>query len=120
MSSSTTSQIDAIHTMLTNAHRSIRMERHTLIIWGLAGGLLCVLGDLLITHDRFPERWQRAVAVIGLLGSVLLSAGFLDYRMTRRLRQVRDETLSFVQGQMPPSQKPSPGRKSPSTSRPTT
>lgn len=100
MSATATSQLEAIHAMLATGHRSIRMDRHTLIIWGLAGALLCVVADILITPERFPEHWQQAVATLALLSGVLLAAGFLDFNLTRRLRRLRDETLPFVQRQV--------------------
>jgi len=100
MSTTTSSQMESIESMLTRGHRSIRIERHSFVYWGLAGGLLCVIGDLLINHENLPERWQRALAVLGLIGGVIFAAGWLDYRATRRLRRERHETLSFVHNQV--------------------
>jgi hypothetical protein len=100
MSTTASSQLEAIHAMLATGHRSIRMDRHTLVTWGLAGGLLCIISDILITPERFPEHWQGALAIIALLGSVLFTAGVLDFNLTRRLRRTRDESLSFVHRQI--------------------
>ncbi|NOZ10483.1 MAG: hypothetical protein GXP09_05540 [Gammaproteobacteria bacterium] len=100
MATTADSQIEAIQSMLASGHRSIRIERHSLVIWGLAGALLCVIGEMLINHQTLPERWQRAVAVVLLLGGVIFSACWLDFRRTRALRRSRDETVSFVQGQV--------------------
>lgn len=100
MATTADSQIEAIQSMLASGHRSIRIERHSLVIWGLAGALLCVIGEMLINHQTLPERWHRAVAVVVLLGSVIFSACWLDFRKTRALRRSRNETVSFVQGQV--------------------
>ncbi|WP_085444858.1 hypothetical protein [Magnetofaba australis] len=90
------SQLDAIHAMLDESRHSVRVDGHTLTIWGVAGGLLCVVGDLWITHENFPEAWMRALAVLGLVGGVLALAAGLDWRMTRRAHQLQERTLSFV------------------------
>jgi hypothetical protein len=100
MSTTVDQQLSSIQSMLGSGHRSVRIDRHSLIIWGLAGALLCIVGDMLITHERFPLRWQRALAVLLLLGGVLTSAGVLEFRWTRGLRQSRDESLSFVHFQI--------------------
>jgi hypothetical protein len=100
MSATAATQLDAIHSMLTAGSRSVRVERHSLLVWGLAGALLCIGVDFIITHERFPERAARAAMALGLIGGVLLAAGLLDFRLTRRLREARDETLSFVQRQI--------------------
>jgi hypothetical protein len=61
---------------------------------------LCIGVDLIITRQTFPERWMRATMALGLIGGVLLVAGMADFRLTRRARRARDETLSFVQRQI--------------------
>ena len=53
--STVTTQLDAIHSMLSAGHRSIRMPRHSLILWGVLGGALCLGTEHVITPARFPE-----------------------------------------------------------------
>lgn len=93
-------QIEAIHSMLTSGHRSIRMEQHTLTLWGAAGAALVVIAELLITDTRFPEPWQVAIAIVGLLLSVFVPVAWADYSLTRRVRSARGESISFVQRQI--------------------
>jgi len=93
-------QIEAIHTMLASGHRSIRLERHTLVLWGLAAALLVFIAELLITSERFPELWQSAIAIVVLLLSVFMPVAWVDYSLTRRVRRARGESISFVQRQI--------------------
>lgn len=93
-------QIEAIHSMLASGHRSIRLEQHTLMLWGLGGAALVFISELLITDTRFPEPWQVAIAIVGLLLSVLVPVAWADYSLTRRVRHARGESISFVQRQI--------------------
>ncbi len=100
MPADTNRQIEAIHSMLTAGHRSIRMARHSLILWGVAGGLLSVITDWVISEERFPVHWQRAVAEFVWLGLVLSAIGIVDYHYTREHVRARGETLSFTHAQV--------------------
>lgn len=93
-------QIEAIHTMLASGHRSIRLEQHTLVLWGLAGAALVFIAELLITEARFPAPWQIAIAIVVLLLSVFVPVAWADYSLTRRVRRARGESISFVQRQI--------------------
>ena len=93
-------KIDDIHAMMATGHRSIRIERHTFILWGLAGALLIVLVNMIFTPEHFSVRWQRVLTSHLLISAVLISVAILDFRLTRRERENRDETLSFVQLQL--------------------
>ena len=93
-------KIDDIHAMMASGHRSIRIERHTFILWGLAGALLIVLVNEIFTPEHFSVRWQRVLFSHLLISVVLISVAVFDFRMTRRERLNRDETLSFVQLQL--------------------
>lgn len=100
MPADTNRQIEAIHSMLTAGHRSIRMARHSLILWGLAGGMLVVFTDWVISEERFPVHWQRAVAEFAWLGLVLSMVGIVDYHYTRENVRARGETISFTHAQV--------------------
>jgi len=98
--SSVTTQLEAIHSMLSAGHRSIRMQRHSLVLWGIAGGILCLATEHIITPARFPVHWLRAVAMLIFLGVVLSGVALADFHTTRYRIRVRDESLPFVQAQV--------------------
>lgn len=100
MSDTTSTQLEAIHAMMASGHRSVRMERHTLILWGVAAAFLILVVDEIFTPERFPEVWVRALTANAFIAAVLTATGIWDFRLTRRARQRRDETLSFVQLQV--------------------
>jgi hypothetical protein len=93
-------RLEAIQSMLSNGHRSVHLERHTLLIWGLGGGLLCAFSDQVLTVERFPDLTLRALALLIWLGLWLGGAGWLDHLLTRRARRDREETLPFAQAQI--------------------
>lgn len=98
--STTTTQLDAIHSMLSAGHRCIRLRRHSLVLWGVTGGVLCLVTEYVITPARFPEHWLRALALLLFLGLVLGAVAIIDYHYTRLRIQSRDEWLPFVQAQV--------------------
>ncbi len=100
MSTTASHQLEEIHAMLTSGHRSIRMERHTLILWGLAAAFLILTTEAIFTHERFPVFWQLIAAMNLYISSVLFATGVVDFRLTRRLRRERGESISFIQRQL--------------------
>lgn len=100
MSTNTADQIEAIREMMASGHRSVRIETHTLLLWGISAALLILFTNKLISHDLFPDHVVRTLVSGGFIALVLVVVGFLDFRMTRRVRRDRDETLSFVQQQL--------------------
>jgi type IV secretory pathway TrbD component len=96
----TADQLHAIHAMMARGHRSVSLEHHTLVLWGLAAALLILMVRTWITAEHYPVVWQRALATSVLISVVLVAIGFIDLRLTRRARRLRDETLSFVQLQL--------------------
>jgi len=93
-------QILAIHEMMSSGHRSVFMERHTLILWGLAAAVLILFIGSVITPEGFPETWMRAMVSTSIIGFVLALVGYFDFRLVRRAREERDESISFVQLQI--------------------
>lgn len=93
-------QLDAIHTMLSAGQRNLRIERHTLILWGLAGGVLCLISDHILTAGQFPDNTQRALAWLLLLMVSFGCVGMLDWHLTKRAKQIRDEAWSFIHRQV--------------------
>ena len=93
-------QLKAIHAMMESGHRSVRLERHTLVLWGLAAAFLILVVRLTFTPERFPETMQRVLASNLFIAAILTAVGVIDFRLTRRARRQRDETLSFVQIQL--------------------
>ena len=93
-------QIEAIHAMMASGHRSVHMERHTLILWGLTTAGLILIGTAIFTHERFPVTWVRALSTTAFIATVLAAVAYLDFYLLRRKRDLRAESLSFVQLQM--------------------
>ena len=96
----TLSQIEGIHSMLASGHHSVRLEKHTLVLWGVTGALLILGLQYIVNPDTFPVKWERSIVKVLILTCVLITVGIVDFRLTKRLRQIRDESLSFVQQQM--------------------
>lgn len=94
------SQLQAIHAMLSSGHASVRMERHTLILWGLTAAGLILLVPEIFSMEHFPDPHLRMWLQNSLISLVLLGVGVLDAVWTARIRRRRDETLSFVQRQV--------------------
>lgn len=100
MSDSVAQQLTAIHSMLSAGHRNLRIERHTLVLWGLAGGGLLTASPWILTEAQLPALEQRAVAWLTLLTIVLGAVAALDWHLTRRAKRVRDEAWSFIHRQV--------------------
>jgi len=100
MSTNTGEQLEAIHSMMASGHRSVRMERHTLLLWGLGIAFLITVTGYIFTLERFPVIWQRITLTNFFIVTVLIMIGIWDFRLTLRVRRNQDETLSFVQMQL--------------------
>jgi len=100
MHTGTNEQLDAIHSMMASGQYSVRIERHTLILWGLGIAFLITVTGSIFTLERFPVFWQKIAAAHFFITAVLISIGIWDFRLTLRARRIRDETLSFVQMQL--------------------
>ncbi|MBP2295193.1 hypothetical protein [Azospirillum rugosum] len=100
MSDAVTRQLLSIQSMLSSGHRNLRIERHTLLLWGLAGGGLLVVSDWVFTPQQIPSHEMRAFAWLALLTAVLGTVGLVDLHLTRRAKRQRDETWSFVHRQV--------------------
>ena len=98
--STLTTQLEAIHSMLAAGHRCVHMRRHSLVLWGVTGGVLCLATEYIITADRFPEHWMRATAVLVFLAAVLAAVAVVDFRYTRHRAQASDESIPFVEAQI--------------------
>lgn len=93
-------QLDAIHSMLSAGRRSLRIERHSLVLWGLACGGLILGSDHILTPEQLPDLNQRALAWLALLVVTLAGVSLLDWQLTRRVKQARDEAWSFIHRQV--------------------
>ncbi|MFZ2161482.1 MAG: hypothetical protein WAW02_04625 [Sideroxyarcus sp.] len=100
MSQLANQQLDAIHSMLSAGHRNLRIERHSLILWGLICGAVILGSDDIITREQFPVEEQRAFAWLIFLGLVVSGVALVDWHLTRRAKQVRDEAWSFIHRQV--------------------
>lgn len=93
-------QLQSIQSMLAAGHRSVRLERHSLILIGGVGGFVAGLTEYLITTERFPDLTQRALVLLVWLGIWLGGLSLVDHHLTQRARARRDETLPFAQAQI--------------------
>lgn len=93
-------QFQNIQSMLVAGHRSVHLERHSLLLLGAVGGFLIVVTEWIITVDRFPDITRRGLALLVWLAFWFSAVSFLDYRLTHRARQQREETLPFAQAQI--------------------
>ncbi|HYD69568.1 hypothetical protein [Azospirillum sp.] len=100
MSDSLSQRLDSIHSMLSAGHRNLRIERHTLLLWGLMGAALLLLSDRILTPAQFPDVAQQALAWLLLLAVSLGGVAVLDWHLTRRIKRHRDEAWSFIHRQV--------------------
>lgn len=94
------SQLHDIHSMMNKGLRSVRLEPHTLLLWGLASASLIVVFEWIIRPDWFAEPVHGHLFESISISMVLLLTGWLDFRLTRAARHRRDESISFVQKQV--------------------
>lgn len=95
-----TQQLDAIHSMLHAGNRNLRIERHSLVLWGLSCGAVILGAERIFSPAQFPEVAQRAFAWLIFLGLVVSGIAMVDWHLTRRAKQVRDEAWSFIHRQV--------------------
>lgn len=93
-------RLQDIRTMLAAGHRCVHLERSTLLLLGGVGGFLSVVTEWVITDTRFPDLGTRGVALLAWLAFWLGGVSLLEYRLTRRARERRAETLPFAQAQV--------------------
>jgi hypothetical protein len=93
-------QLEAIRSMLSAGHRSITLELHSFLLWGLAGAVAFQLLPRFFIPARFPEPLALAGGEFLSATAVVLLTALLDYRLSLRAKQRRDETYSWVQRQM--------------------
>ncbi len=90
-------QLESIQSMLAYGHNSIRLEKHTLPLWGGGIGLLTAFShDISRSVFEIDPVWGQ-VFHFSLLAIVLLAVIWIDYHMTRSARALRDESISIVQ-----------------------
>lgn len=95
-----TQQLDSIYSMLSAGHRNLRVERHSLMLWGASCGGLILLSNHILTAEQFPELKYRAIAWLILLVLTLSGVSLIDWHLTRRAKQARDEAWSFIHRQV--------------------
>ncbi len=97
---SSSSQLAAIYSMMEDGQHSVKMERHSLLIWGITAAVLILITELIFNHQTFSVRWQLILMQTMFISVVLFAAGLWDLKLTRKVRQQRDESLSFIQLQL--------------------
>jgi len=86
--------------MLSAGHRNLRIERHSLLLWGIPAGLLFWISEYILTPTQIPDNTHRALAWLALLVVVVTAIAGIDWIWTRRVKQARDEAWSFVHSQV--------------------
>ncbi|TCK17491.1 hypothetical protein DFR30_0721 [Thiogranum longum] len=100
MSSPSQQTLNQIHAMMKTGHEGVRVERHSLILWGLTAALLVIFTNDLFNASWLNVHWMRVAAQNLFVGSVLFAVGLLDYHLTREKRRQRNESITFVQRQV--------------------
>lgn len=100
MSHLATKQLSSIHSMLSAGHRNLRIERHSLMLWGISCGGLILASEHILTSEQFPVIEQRAIAWLIMLAFSLSCVSLLDWHLTRRAKHARDEAWSFIHRQV--------------------
>lgn len=95
----TKSQMEAIQSMLDQGQRSVHIEKHTWLIWGISSALLILHLDFVFAEVDL-EQWLHNIIETLTIIVVLFIAGFIDFKLTKKLRRQRDESISFVQLQV--------------------
>src|SRR5512135_542171 len=93
-------QLDAIHSMLHAGNRNLRIERHSLVLWGLSCGAVILGSNYILTREQFPVEQMRAFAWLIFLGLTVSGVATVDWHLTRRAKLVRDEAWSFIHRQV--------------------
>ncbi len=91
-------RLEDIRSMMDAGQKSIRMEKHTLIYWGITGGLLCTIMPFLL--GRFTGYWTTISIFMATITIALATVAVIDYRKTRQIRRQQDRSTSFVQKQI--------------------
>lgn len=97
---SSSSQLDAIYSMMEDGQHSVKIERHSLLIWGITAAILILITDLLFNPETIAVRWQLILSQTIFISTILFFAGYWDLKLTRKVRQLRDESISFIQLQL--------------------
>lgn len=100
MSTAAREQLQSIHAMLAAGHRSVRLERHSLLLFGGVGGAIAAFTEQVITAERFPDLGLRALALLVWLAAWLGALCVIDLRWTQRARARRHEVMPFAQAQV--------------------
>jgi len=92
--------LNQIHAMIKTGHEGVRVERHSLILWGLTAAMLVIFTNDLFNASWLKVHWMRVASQNLFVGSILFAVGVLDYRLTRDKRHQRNESITFVQRQV--------------------
>jgi hypothetical protein len=95
-----TQQLDSIQSMLSIGHRNLRVERHSLLLWGAGGGAIILLSSYILTPEQIPTIGLRAFAWLIFLTLYFSAIGIVDWHLTRRAKVTREETWPFLHRQI--------------------
>lgn len=93
-------QVDDIHAMLPSGEESIRLESHTLILWGLAIAFASLTSYLFFSYVKLSNPALNGPIYITFYALVFLVTGFFDFKLTQRAFLQRDESFPFIYAQL--------------------
>ena len=91
-------RLEDIRAMMHSGHKSIRLELHSLVYWGVIGGLLVALLPFIL--EQFTDYWVKMAVYIGISFLSLTTVAIIDHRKTRNIRREQEQSVSFVQKQI--------------------
>ncbi len=94
------SQLSDIHAMLDSGHHSVRIEKHTLLIWGLGGALIVIFMEWFGSQNFLKLYWQNNIAIYVMGATALSIIAYIDHHKTKNIRIERGESVSFTQTQL--------------------
>lgn len=95
-----TTQLDSILGMLSHGHNSVRLEAHTLPLWGVTVGILIgftgLLADALTPHIINSSQ-ERNLFIQIYIACIVMIVIAIDCYLIVKSRQKRDESISPLQ-----------------------
>lgn len=93
-------QLETILSMMSSGYRCIRIERYSLILWGVTGGFLCLFTDVLFTSEKFPGLASRITVRMLFHAVVLSGVAIADFHYLRHRFRAKGESFPFVHAQI--------------------
>lgn len=96
----TLTSLEKINSLLLSGRRPIRLYRHSLWVWGVGIGLLCLFLDPLMRSLNIQSIPLYATTVLSIMLIAFIVMAVLDWRVSQSLRSEEGMVLPFVQQQI--------------------